>query len=119
VLTLEALDQIADARGLARGFDIGERVATVVDQPAQLPRPGAGRGCAPVGELADGVAPLAPALGRVIQDEGPGPRGSDPAAEAGHAGIVSDPVALRRRREPLDDGVGEMHSLVSDKCPSQ
>jgi hypothetical protein len=105
VLGLEPVDQLGDGRRVALGLDLVERIAASVDFTAKLARPGPRRRGAPVRELADGAAAVAPAAGVVIQDEGPRALGRDADGEPPGLAVVADRVAPVRDRDPFDDGV--------------
>ena len=88
MLGLEALTEVGDGRCVARGLELTHRVFATVDPLLQLRCLGPGRRDLPGGELPDGIAPLAPSLGPVVEDEAPGTVRGDAAAEAFHLGVV-------------------------------
>ena len=96
VLREETLDQVVDGRGPALGRDLGQGVATGIDQALKPARLFAGGRCLPVGEGPNRVAPLATGTGAVPQDKGAITGCGDPRAEALHVCVVSDGVAIRR-----------------------
>ena len=98
MLLEEAPDQIVDGWAAALGLQLSQRVPALIDLPLELARLLAGAGDGPIGESADGVAPLAPRPVVVRQNEGAMSGGGDADAEAGQRRVVGDPIALRGRR---------------------
>src|SRR5262249_507866 len=103
----KTLDQVHDRGGGTLGLDVGQGVATIVDEPAKFTRFGASRGRAPVGKSTDGVAALAPGLSDIVQDERPASGGGDADAESAHLGVIGDFIVVRRAGESFGDGVRE------------
>jgi hypothetical protein len=70
MFSLEPLDQVGHGRGGALVLDHAQRVAAVLDVPAQLTRLVAGRRAAPDRGVADGIGALTTGPGCVAQGKG-------------------------------------------------
>src|SRR6516162_11773583 len=98
MLSPKPIDQIEHGGGGALLLDVTQRIAAVLDLAPQLARLVAGVRGAPHGGVADGIGALASGAGRVSEDEGPRPVGSDAGTEAGNVGVDGDGLALLDRK---------------------
>src|SRR5262249_18315104 len=70
----------------------------------------------PFGKNTDGIAPLAPQAGTIIQDEGTRASSRDADTKALHHIVVENPAPFGRPRKHFHDGVGA--PSAHDTCPS-